>query len=65
MTDLDKFKELFNELGILYEVEHTERGKTAIHMDESSIDDYCGYGKSLSIIFSSEGKFKEFEPWGE
>ena len=63
MTDLDKFKMLFKELDILFNVKD-DAGQLIIEIDESAICDY-GYGSALYIKFDDEGKFKEFEPWGE
>ena len=61
MSDLEKIKHLFDEIGVEYTVSNNEIsiGKNSI------IEDHSSWGKALDIYFSKEGNFIGFEPWGE
>lgn len=61
MSDLEKFLQLFGELGIKYSLENNKISIDNIHIIEES---YL-YGKALDITFSDDGRFVGFEPWGE
>lgn len=65
VTDIEKFKKLFDEIGIGYKEYKYDRISNAIlEIDNKYI--YTGYSNSLSIIFDFDtGEFIEFEPWGE
>lgn len=61
MSDLEKIKHLFDEIGIEYTVSNNK-----ISIGNNSIIEYeSAWGKALDIAFSKEGKFLGFEPWGE
>lgn len=61
MSDLEKFEQLFNELGIKYSISNKKLSVDINHIYEETYS----YGKALDISFSDEGKFLYFEPWGE
>lgn len=65
MTDLEKFKNFFDEMGIKYRyVEYPSANLAAIDIDEKHI--YISYCNSITIDFELDsGKFIEFEAWGE
>lgn len=65
MTDLEKFKNFFDEMGIEYHYfEYPSANLAAIDIDEKYI--YISYGNSITINFELvSGKFIEFEAWGE
>lgn len=61
-TDLQKFKEFFDEMNIKYRI-YTDEKENYMW-----IDDVCltpNYGALLKIVFNRDGKFVEFETWGE
>lgn len=61
MNDLEKFKRLFDEIGVEYNISNNK-----ISIGSNSIIEYeSAWGKALDISFSEEGKFLGFEPWGE
>jgi hypothetical protein len=61
MNDLEKFKQLFDEIGVEYTVSNSQ-----ISINSKNIIEYkSAWGKALDISFSEEGKFLGFEPWGE
>jgi hypothetical protein len=61
-TDLQKFKEFFNEMNINYHI-YTDEDESYMWIDDAYIaPNYCAL---LKIIFNSDGKFVEFETWGE
>ncbi len=61
MSDLERIKHLFDEIGVEYTMSNNQ-----ISIGSKSIIDYeSSYGKALDISFSEEGKFLGFEPWGE
>lgn len=61
MSDLDKVKHLFDEIGVEYIISNNQ-----ISIGSKSIIEYeSAWGKALDISFSEEGKFLGFEPWGE
>lgn len=63
MSDLEKFKELFEDIGIGYVEQSYSNGEINISVSDSAIDD--GYGSGLDILFSENGKFLMFYPSGE
>lgn len=65
LTDLEKFKNFFDEMGIKYHYTRCDKSnKQTLDIDEQYI--YMSYGNSISINFElNTGKFIEFEAWGE
>lgn len=63
MSDLEKFKQLFDDIGIEYTTEKYGSGKTTLEVSEKVLFD--GYGVELGIDFSADGKFIYFIPSGE
>jgi len=61
MSDLERFEQLFNDLGIEYTISNNQLSVNNNHI----IEEIYSYGKALDIAFSDEGKFLGFEPWGE
>ena len=62
MTDLEKFKQLFDEIGIGYQ-ETKNNYCTDLVIDKNAL--YEGYGVGLDVSFSPEGKFDKFATSGE
>ena len=65
MSDIEKFKKLFDEIGIKYHYMGNSRTNHAtLKVDEEYI--YMSYGNAVEINFElNSGKFTEFEVWGE
>jgi len=65
MTDIEKFKKLFDEMGIKYCYEENSKiNCVTLEIDEGYI--YMSYGNVVRINFKLDtGKFTEFEAWGE
>lgn len=61
-TDLQKFKEFFDEMSIEYHI-YTDEDESYMWMNDTCVAP--NYGALLRIIFNSDGKFVEFETWGE
>lgn len=62
MTDLEKFKQLFDDIGIGYK-EEKHSSHTDLAVDKSALFD--GYAVGLDVSFSTEGKFDKFVTSGE
>lgn len=62
MTDLDKFKEFFDSVGIKYKVKEFE-DKYYLTIDYKYVRHV--YGNTVEILFSKNGKFATFLAWGE
>lgn len=67
MSDLKKFMDFFNEMGIEYDLGD---GIDYIHLgingnNKHLIEDIGSYNKSLNIVFDRNEHFIGFEPWGE
>lgn len=56
MTDLQRFEQLFYEIGIECEKSTLTNGRTELDISEESM----AHGCELSIQFESDGKFKMF-----
>ena len=65
LTDIEKFKNFFDEMGIKYHYAEYPSGNLAtIDIDEKHI--YISYCNSITINFElNTGQFIEFEAWGE
>ena len=65
MSDIEKLKKLFDEIGIKYHYTEDSRANCAtLEVDEEYI--YMSYGNTVKINFElNSGKFTEFEAWGE
>ena len=65
LTDIEKFKNFFDEMGINYrEYKYDRTHACVLEIDKEHI--YTGYFNELSINFNLDtGDFIEFEPWGE
>ena len=65
LTDIEKFKNFFDEMGINYrEYKYDRTHVCVLEIDKEHI--YTGYFNELSINFNLDtGDFIEFEPWGE
>ena len=65
LTDIEKFKNFFDEMGINYrEYKYDRTHVCVLEIDKKHI--YTGYFNELSINFNLDtGDFIEFEPWGE
>ena len=65
LTDIEKFKNFFDEMGINYrEYKYDRTHVCVLEIDKEYI--YTGYFNELNIIFNLDtGDFIEFEPWGE
>ena len=64
MTDIENFKNFFDEMGIKYHYTKCDMtNEQTLEIDEEYI--YMSYGNSISINFELDtGKFIEFEAWG-
>ena len=62
-TDLQKYKDFFNEMKIGYTISKRHAEIICIDIKEEHI--YYSYGNSISIIFNNKEEFIEFEAWGE
>ena len=56
VTDLESFKQLFNNLGITYEEATLINGNIELDIDDESM----AHGCELSIQFYEDGNFKMF-----
>lgn len=65
LTDIEKFKDFFNEMDIEYkECKYDRTNEIVLEIDKKHV--YTGYSNELNINFNLDtGKFIEFEPWGE
>lgn len=61
MSDLEKFKHLFDNIGIEYTTNGNCAGEISLEVSEKALFDY-GTSGELSIEFSKEGKFIMFIP---
>lgn len=64
MTDLEKFKNFFDSMNIKYEEYIWDYEEVHLSIDESHMGEDV-YNPEITIIFHSNGKFKEFRPIGE
>ena len=62
-TDLQKYKDFFDEMGIDYEVENTRSGLIRMSISRKHI--FYSYGNSIYIMFDENEKFGEFQAWGD
>lgn len=62
MSDLEKFKQLFDEIGVAY-TETLFENEIRLEIDSNKLE--CCYNAGLDIYFSNEGKFKIFDTSGE
>lgn len=63
-TDLERFKSLFNSVGIKYNEQECYFDQTLTELDIiEPLDE--GYNNGLKIVFAKDGKIKEFIPSGE
>lgn len=69
-TDLQKYKEFFDNMNIKYEVENVEYEilnkkikQIKLYIDDNYI--YQSYCNSIAIIFDTDEKFIEFEAFGD
>jgi hypothetical protein len=67
LSDMDKVKELFDELWIDYDEEQTVKNNNAVlRISDKNINpDENAFSQSLDIVFDENGKFKFFDPYGE
>lgn len=65
LTDLEKFKNFFDGMGINYkEYKYESTCSVVLEIDKEHV--YTGYSNELNINFNLDtGDFIEFEPWGE
>lgn len=65
LTDIEKFKKFFDEMGITYkECKYDRTNEAVLEIDNKHI--YTGYSNALNVNFKLDtGEFIEFEPWGE
>lgn len=65
LTDIEKFKNFFDEMGIEYkEWKYDQINEIVLEIDKKHV--YTGYSSELNINFNLDtGEFVEFEPWGE
>jgi len=64
MTDFEKFKQLFSDIGICYEEKNNEYPELPeLVIDTNILLD--GHEVYISVIFSNEGKFDQFLPTGQ
>lgn len=65
LTDIEKFKNFFDEMGIEYkEYKYDRTNKIVLEIGKKHV--YTGYSNELNINFNLDtGEFIEFEPWGE
>lgn len=61
-TDMQKFKEFFDEMNIEYHI-YTDGDENYMWIDDAHL--VLNYGATLKIIFDGDDKFVEFETWGE
>jgi hypothetical protein len=65
MTDLERFKELFNSVGVEFEVTKTnEAGDHLVSLEagkQPKVDGYNGF--AAVFMFDFEGKFRELGVW--
>lgn len=62
-TDLQKFKEFFDEMNIEYVISTGCLGNKYIDVMSTHLAD--NYGATLFINFDKNEKFVQFETWGE
>ena len=65
VTDIEKFKNFFDDMGIEYkEYKYDRMREVVLEIDQKHV--CTGYSNSLNINFKLDtGEFIEFEPWGE
>ena len=61
-TDLEKFQKFFDEMNIKYHI-CTDEEESYMWIDDIHLAP--NYAATLQIIFNGDGKFVEFETWGE
>ena len=63
-TDLQKYKEFFDEMNIGYRIyKHEKINATTLYIDRDYI--YQGSANVIAIRFNGDESFMEFEAWGE
>lgn len=62
-TDLQKYKDFFDEMGIRYKVTKHQNEMISLDINEEHI--YYVYGNSICIRFNDEEEFVEFQAYGE
>lgn len=63
-TDLQKFKDFFDELNIKYTMQYNNYNHTeSMYINSNYL--YPCYGATLSVNFNEDGEFIEFEAYGE
>ena len=62
-TDLQKYEDFFDEMGIGYTITKHENEMISMDIDREHI--YYFYNNSLCIRFDDEENFVEFQAWGE
>lgn len=64
MADLEKFKQLFDSMNIEYSINDTYYdGLIELKIADNHV--YQSYGSMVRIMFDRNGKFIEFQGWGE
>lgn len=61
-TDLQKFKEFFDEMNIEYHI-YTDGDENYMWIDDIHL--VHNYAATLKIIFNDDDEFVKFETWGE
>lgn len=61
-TDLEKFQKFFDNMNIKYSI-CTDEEESYMWIDDIHL--VPNYAATLKIIFNGDGKFVEFETWGE
>lgn len=74
MKDIERFKQLINDLSVKYEERYRD-GKSGIDypitdvnlltIKSNLLENEWAYGVGLEIVFDKEGRFIGFEPYGD
>ncbi len=64
MTDFKKFKQFFDSMNIEYSINDTYYDDL-IELKIADNHVYQSYGSMVRIMFDGNGKFIEFQGWGE
>lgn len=62
-TDLQKYKDFFDEMGIDYAIKKGINGIIRLNINTKHID--YGYGNLITIVFDTDEKFDVFEAYGD
>lgn len=62
-TDLQKYKDFFDEMGVGYTVTKSKTGIIRLDINTNHID--YSYGNSITVVFDTDEKFGVFEAYGE